>query len=235
MQIVCQFLTISHNYEGNFCNFMTKTNFNKTKVLKKCQFSSWKTSKLHIQLIKLSGYLFAILLIKIHWNLHGGNHHPPLVWVFSESCYLNVFLILFFYDDEMTFRRNIPFCFWVSWEPLCECLQWLTVPTVLTAQCSQWLTVLTVHSAHSGTVQSAHSAQCTVLTVAHLIIMETKFHRIFFFKEKRSQKTTSLGDVGEKIHASRKYGWKVQAGHCNCLWQLWYSPQFDHFGTLSFG
>ena len=107
----------------NFCNFMTKTNFNKTKVLKKYQFSSWKTSKLHIQLIKLSGYLFAILLIKIHWNLHGGNHHPPLVWVFFL---FKCFLILFCYDDEMTFRRNIPFCFWVSWEPLCECSQWLT-------------------------------------------------------------------------------------------------------------
>ena len=59
--ILSQFLTISHNYEGNFCNFITKTNFNKTKVLKKYQFSSWKTSKLHMQLIKLSVYLFAIL------------------------------------------------------------------------------------------------------------------------------------------------------------------------------
>ena len=26
-----------------------------------------------------------------------------------------------------------------------------------------------------------------------------------------------LGDVGEKVHAARKYGWKVQSGRWNCL------------------
>ena len=26
-----------------------------------------------------------------------------------------------------------------------------------------------------------------------------------------------LGDVGEKVHATRKYGWKVQSGHWNSL------------------
>ena len=44
-----------------------------------------------------------------------------------------------------------------------------------------------------------------------------------------------LGDVGEKVHAARKYGWKVQSGRWNCLWQLWYFPQFVHFWNLGFG
>ena len=35
-----------------------------------------------------------------------------------------------------------------------------------------------------------------------------------------------LGDVREKVHATRKHGWKVQTGHWNCLWQLWYFSTF---------
>ena len=144
MQIVCQFLTISHNYEGNFCNFMTKTNFNKTKVLKKYQFSSWKTSKLHMQLIKLSVYLFAILYYLLKFL---GILTEVIINSSSSPC-LSLFLILLF--------KCFSYPFLLRW--------WDDFP-----------------SQHSILLLSLMGASLWVLTVAHLIIMETEFHWIFFF------------------------------------------------------
>ena len=68
----------------------------------------------------------------------------------------------------------------------------------------------------------------------HQIIFATIFQDFLFLENVSLSHICLLGDVREKVHATRKHGWKVQTGHWNCLWQLWYFLTFSvwNFGLL---
>ena len=64
------------------------------------------------------------------------------------------------------------------------------------------------------------------------IIFATILQDFLFLENVSLSHICLLGDVREKVHATRKHGWKVQTGHWNCLWQLWY---FSTFSVWDFG
>ena len=127
------------------------------------------------------------------------------------------FLYLTFDDgeEEKTLPCNIPFCFCASRELPCECSQLWSIsfsPQFYKIFFS-WFFLSQYHS-HSH------------------IIFATILQDFLFLENVSLSHICLLGDVREKVHATRKHGWKVQTGHWNCLWQLWY---FSTFSVWDFG